>query len=28
MDELLQDSWGRILFGLELSVADPAVSTL
>jgi hypothetical protein len=28
MDELPQDSRGRILFGLELSVVDPAVSTL
>ncbi len=28
MDEIPQDSRGRILFGLKISVADPTVSTL
>jgi hypothetical protein len=28
MDELPQDRWGRILFGLKLSMARPTVLTL
>jgi hypothetical protein len=28
MDELTQDRWGRILFGLKLSMAHHAVLTL
>ena len=28
MDELPQDRWGRIFFGLKLSMAHPAVLTL